>query len=166
MDTNQVIQNVRLPITSADALKLSVNLGSPENIGSAKYKINCTVLRKGTPDETIATDTLEVEIKDRLDRTHPFVQWDHTVCVPRIEEIKGILRQTGWNYENRSSKIHKTKLPGRCRMAGRFSESVWPINMHYADQLPFPSETLVQNRELLCDYCFFGGPDKEEPLPL
>ena len=165
-DNNQVIQSRRTPISEPGALSLSIDLGDPQNIGSPKYKVNCTILRNGSPDETLASDTLEVEIKDRLDRTHPFVQWDHTACVPRIERIKGILRQTGWDYVNRSSKIHKTKLPGRCRMAGQFSEQVWPIQMHYADALPFDSQMLKENRDRLCDYCFFGGPDKAEPLPL
>lgn len=165
LDNNQMIQSVRRPITDPDALRLSVNLGAPENIGSPKYKVNCTVFRKGSPDEALASDTVEVEIKDRLDRTHPYVQWDHTVCVPRIERVKGIIRQTGWDYFNRSSKIHKTALPGRCRMAGQYSPQTWPISLRYTDQLPFPNDQLVENREQLCDYCFFGGPDKSVPIP-
>ena len=32
------------------------------------------------------------------------------------------------------------------------------------DELPFPLEELVAHRGLVCDYCFFGGPDKDEPL--
>ena len=165
-DTNQVIQSQRLPAANPDALSITVNLNSPNNIASPKYKVNCTPLRRGSPNETIASSSLEVEIKDRLDRTHPFVQWDHSTCVPRVERVKGILRLTGWDGVNRSSKIHKTKLPGRCRMAGQYSPATWPVSLHYSDELPFPADQIIVNRALLCDYCFFGGPDKSEPLPL
>ena len=36
--------------------------------------------------------------------------------------------------------------------------------LEYLDELPFPLEDLVANRVRVCDYCFFGGPTKDEPL--
>lgn len=166
LDTNEMVVTRRLPLADPEALSFSVNLGSQNNIGSPKYKINCSVFRKGSPNELLASDTVELEVKDRLDRSHPFVQWDHNVFVPRVERVKGILRLIGWDSVYRSSKIHKTKLPGRCRMAGQYSPLTWPISLHYYDSLPFPEDQLVARRNQLCDYCFFGGPDKAEPFPL
>lgn len=165
-DTNKVLASRWRDLSEPDALNFAIDLGADEHIGSSKYSINCSVFQKGSPKELLASHTVQLTVEDRLDRTHPFVQWDHQACVPRVERVQGILRQTGWDYVERSSKIHKTKLPGRCRMAGQYSPQTWPISLHYSDSLPFPADQLSEHREMLCDYCFFGGPDKETPLPL
>jgi hypothetical protein len=34
----------------------------------------------------------------------------------------------------------------------------------YLDELPFPIEEINAHRDELCEYCFFGGPDKFIPL--
>jgi hypothetical protein len=36
--------------------------------------------------------------------------------------------------------------------------------LEYLDQLPFAEQDLLQQRAQVCDYCFFGGPDKDVPL--
>jgi hypothetical protein len=36
-------------------------------------------------------------------------------------------------------------------------------HLEYMDALPFPLEELVARRAAVCDYCFFGGPDKNSP---
>ena len=38
------------------------------------------------------------------------------------------------------------------------------LDLEHMDELPFPLEELVARRGLVCDYCFFGGHDKDEPL--
>ena len=36
--------------------------------------------------------------------------------------------------------------------------------IEYLDDLPFPAEQLPQHRSEVCDYCFYGGPYKTDPL--
>ena len=33
------------------------------------------------------------------------------------------------------------------------------------DTLPYDWDHLYKNRHYLCEYCFFGGPDKKKPFP-
>jgi hypothetical protein len=36
--------------------------------------------------------------------------------------------------------------------------------VEYFDALPFPETQILARRAELCDYCFFGGPDKSAVL--
>lgn len=86
--------------------------------------------------------TLKVE--DRFDRSHPYVHWE------------------GWAVGMpKTSAIHRTAIPGRCRMLMRAARKA---KFLYLDELPFPIEEINARRDELCDYCFFGGPDKTDPL--
>jgi hypothetical protein len=38
------------------------------------------------------------------------------------------------------------------------------LDLEHMDELSFPLDELVARRGLVGDYCFFGGPDKVEPL--
>lgn len=42
--------------------------------------------------------------------------------------------------------------------------SVDPYPLEYLDALPFDVTDLPARRGQVCDYCFFGGPDKDVPL--
>ena len=86
----------------------------------------------------------KLDVKERIDRRHPFVFWE------------------GWAAgQAKRSTIHRTALPGRCLMVWRASRNA---AFTYLDELPFPLEELNQHRDQICEYCFFGGPDKTTPL--
>ena len=39
-----------------------------------------------------------------------------------------------------------------------------PPAIEYLDDLPFPRAELINQRSQVCDYCFFGGPTRTQPL--
>jgi len=45
----------------------------------------------------------------------------------------------------------------------------WPkvveVPLQYRDTLPFPWDQVPHHRAVLCEYCFFGGPDKKIAFP-
>jgi hypothetical protein len=99
-------------------------------------------------------------IEDSLDRSHKYVQWGpHKVYFNN----KGTNNE--WWSHTRKSRIHRTALSARCKMLRANSLKFWPDYFKYSDKLPFTWEDLDQNRKELCEYCFFGGPDKHKPFP-
>jgi hypothetical protein len=110
-------------------------------------------------------------IVDYVDRSHPFVRWSHQAVVPIVKvEPDGSHTQLTQVAVGRNSAIHRTAIPGRCRMLRNYSlqrvlpKDGPPFQLEYLDQLPFPIEEIIPNRAVLCDYCFFGGPTKDVPL--
>jgi hypothetical protein len=112
-----------------------------------------------------------IDVRDYVDRSHPFVRWDHEVDVPIVRvEADGTQTLVGRQIILRRSAIHRTALPGRCQMLRRHSttrllhpdQPSYPLI--YLDALPFPPDEIIPHRGQLCDYCFFGGPDKDVPL--
>jgi len=88
-------------------------------------------------------------------------------------ETDGSHTYLGYDSITRHSDLHRTDCPGRCIMVSCFSSNVLPAPvpgrhlpvLEYLDALPFPRtrEQIIAHRHQLCDYCFFGGPDKTEP---
>ena len=113
-----------------------------------------------------------LQVVDYVDRTRPFVRWQHDASVPRVVvESDGTQTLHGYQITHRTSKIHRTAIPGRCRMLREHSrwrlippDSTMPYPFEYFDALPFDISELLQRRRQVCDYCFFGGPDKDVPL--
>jgi len=112
-----------------------------------------------------------LNVVDYVDRTHPYVQWSHQAMVPVVRvEPDGTHTILGNHLVGRRSAIHRTALPGRCRMLRRYSlTKIFPPDwrgfpLEYSDSLPFPESELLPSRSQVCDYCFFGGPDKDVPL--
>lgn len=129
------------------------------------FSLECRVYRTlGTRTENLFNQTVTLKPTDRLEHSHPFVNWAGTVPLPAfVKTADGSLTRNGLLSVDRRSKIHRTDLPGRCL----FADSYGPvITQHpiYLDTLPFPKSELVLHREQVCDYCFFGGPDKTSPL--
>lgn len=85
-----------------------------------------------------------VSVLDRFDRRHPYVHWK------------------GWAAGvPKESAIHRTAVPGRCSMIMR---AAYKAKFLYLDELPFPVSEINDHRKALCEYCFFGGPEKMVPL--
>jgi hypothetical protein len=91
-----------------------------------------------------------------VDRHHRFVEWGPKYVYFRNEGTGGV-----WWYRTRKSRIHRTAVSARCKALRE------PIRgaVKYSDTLPFAWSALATNRKVLCEYCFFGGPDKSDPLP-
>jgi len=134
---------------SGAALQMSIDHASPDLSAVAGFDANVTVYQQlHGRERTLGACHFRVSISDRFNRQHPYVRWDHTVLIPR-------------GFERRISAIHRTAIPGRCEMADRATSKVV---FEYLDALPFPLDQLIANRAVVCDYCFFGGPDKNVPL--
>lgn len=167
-DTNAVVRTVDLQANEALTLDLT---GEPALLAAPEFRIACRVYHTlGPLATTLLNTTVALRITDVLDRSHPFVRWRHTVNAPVVRvERDGSHTELGFKMTDRISNIHRTDVPGRCRMASRYSSKVSRTNdrtpsLDYLDELPFPHDQIVARRAALCDYCFFGGPDKSTPL--
>lgn len=162
-DTNAVVlsQDRRWAEGNAESCSLDL-LGGGLSSASA-FTVHCRIYRPvADAVEELFSQTLELSISDTLDRTRPYVQWAHEVhCEVFETQPDGSRVRTGWHHEERRSDIHRTDVPGRCRMVARHTSNA---TLQYMDALPFPHGDIVANRAQLCDYCFFGGPDKSTPL--
>lgn len=146
-----------------------------EFYNASRFMVECRVYRTLGADITdLFNGYLILNISDRLDREKPYVRWSHYVWEPVIRvEQDGSHTLLGHELQYRVSDIHRTTYPGRCLMASRYSiempnipptERLQPTGLTYMDELPFPKQDLIKNRHLVCDYCFFGGPDKDTPI--
>lgn len=163
-DTHAIVAEVDRP--AGAALDFDADLRAPELMPCPQYEIACRVYRTlGASVVDLFNGTCTLYVRDRLDRTHPYVRWRHSPFTPNVRvETNGTHTLVGYNHPERVSAIHRTAVPGRCRMVNRFSPKVPAGQPEYLDALPFPLADLVANRDVLCDYCFFGGPTKSVPL--
>lgn len=125
----------------------------------------------GAQADNLFSGSRVLRISDYVDRSHPFVRWSHQAVVPIVRvEPDGSHTIITQAAVGRNSAIHRTAIPGRCRMLRNYSlqrvlpKDGPPFALEYLDALPFPMEEIVANRAVLCDYCFFGGPTKTDPL--
>ena len=168
LDTNAIVRNIDQQAGSALTLDLT---GEPALLAAPELRMTCRVYSTLGPITTdLFNTTVALRVTDVLDRSHPFVQWRHQVYTPVVRvEPDGSHTQLGFNLVERLSNIHRTAVPGRCRMVSRYSDKVSRTadqspHLEYSDALPFPHDQLVARRAVVCDYCFFGGPDKNVPL--
>jgi hypothetical protein len=125
----------------------------------------------GAGSEDLFQKLQYLRVVDYVDRSHPYVQWSHQSMVPLVRvEADGTHTILGNQVIGRRSAIHRTALPGRCRMLRFYSlTKLFPPDargfpLEYLDTLPFPISDLIKDRAQVCDYCFFGGPTKDVPL--
>lgn len=173
-DTNEILLTVSKQSTDADPFGLSIDSLGPVFLETPAFRIDCNVSRVvGNHTKSLQNSFFLIEIADRLDRSRPYVFWEHEIYKPNVTvEQDGSQTIHGYSREQRRSDIHLTSIPQRCRMADRYSPMVAPRPdadperpyLQYLDELPFPADAIMENRTKLCDYCFFGGPDKDIPL--
>ncbi len=115
----------------------------------------------------------DLRVTDIVDRSHPFVRWKHVALIDQVRvEPNGRKVLLGRPLREKQSKIHRTHLTERCSMLNSIAqplspphgETFPPKEIEYLDGLPFPAEELAGHRREVCDYCFFGGPDKSVSL--
>jgi hypothetical protein len=171
LDTNQIVFTTDDVV--ANSLSLELTIANVPFLETDFFQVECRVYRAlGSQVTEFLNYTRALTIQDALDRSHPFVQWTHDVFTPIVEvRPDGSSIETGYQLRTRQSAIHRTALPGRCRMATSYSlkreepnKALQKRTPDYLDELPFPIANLIPNRSKVCDYCFFGGPDKTEPL--
>jgi hypothetical protein len=125
-----------------------------------------------------------VSSSDRFSTGSPYVRWEHS--------INGYFEPNWGGERGRKSAIHWTDPQGRCRMLDhatgqrtrvQFAPPKFVTPFEFLDYLVFPSdpdfaeykfgddvagyqarlnELVAADRSMLCDYCFFGGPDKTD----
>jgi hypothetical protein len=136
-----------------------------------QFLVRCTIeLTIDGQTGEIWTNVQKVSISDYLDRHHKYVEWG-----PHLVHFKN--QGTGWEWweHTRRSRIHRTAVSARCRMlrlvskehAAAFTDPEYQLFtiVTYKDVLPFSWANLNNHRKPLCEYCFFGGPEKKTPLP-
>ncbi|HEY3272534.1 MAG TPA: hypothetical protein VGJ92_02155 [Methanocella sp.] len=166
---------------AANNLYIDLESIKPQIYFENGFTVECRVYLALGPDATdYFNGNLYVPIIDRLDRSHRFVRWNHYVLEPIVKvEESGSKTVLGYELQYRQSKIHRTDFPGRCLMVSRYSitkpfidpsrnvivsGTIRETELVYLDDLPFQVADLVKNRRAVCDYCFFGGPDKKLPI--
>jgi hypothetical protein len=126
------------------------------------FILSATITRAG--DFVAGPLTSQIIIEDALDRARPFVRRRSTLSWTRDEVVDGQVQRIRVSKERRSV-IHKTAMPGRCL----FSDAFWSRaqTVEYLDALPPDAGPFTPQeadtglfRIRLCQYCFFGGPDK------
>jgi hypothetical protein len=136
---------------------------------SSHLLISCRIYRTLDTISELFGGYTDIRVMDWVDRSHPYVHWTHDARTQEARvERDGSVTVLGNHVKHRRSKIHRTDLPLRCHNVrwGVIPIDKNKLKVEYLDELPFPPEDIAQSRELLCDYCFFGGPDKNVALPL
>jgi hypothetical protein len=149
-----------VPIGDAGATQISIDHAANAYQAYKKFIVRCRVYRPwDNQTDELFKQELDITILDKLDRTHPYVHWNHTVFYQGYSAKEGnpAREPLGWQTVSRKSHIHYTNAAKRCRFADAFSPDTEPV---YLDTLPFPIGLADQHRDLVCPYCFFGGPDK------
>jgi hypothetical protein len=155
------------PASNVSDSILALPVAALAQLPGTSFRVECRLYRVfGSAAEDIFNEALTVRVEDRLSRALPYVQWEHDVSVPTYRREANGTFSGSWEKTHRRSKIHRTALPGRCRMASHFADpNRWgKTTITYLPALPFPRDDLIANRVQVCDYCFFGGPSKTLPL--
>ncbi|KWU26425.1 hypothetical protein [Burkholderia cenocepacia] len=131
------------------------------------YKISVRVrIKVANQVGTIGYFNSIVSISDPLDRHHKFVHWGPYPVWFQNAGTTDAQGQMDVYKHIRRSKIHRVAVFARCNalkdIYRRRGDGVWVPDWQYFDELPFPAEHADRpiERRMLCDYCFFGGPDK------
>ncbi|KRA84500.1 hypothetical protein [Altererythrobacter sp. Root672] len=169
-DTNEII--LQRDVLAAGSLSIGVDGSMVDFLAIDALLVDVRLYRTlGAEIDNIYSGTVTMPVTDYVDRSHPFVRWSHQTVVPIVRvEPGGSQTSITEVAVGRNSAIHRTAIPGRCRMLRNYSlDRVLPRNgppfeLEYLDSLPFPIEDIAQHRSGLCDYCFFGGPTKTDPL--
>jgi len=123
------------------------------------FNVTCTAtLTLGSQVGEIFSASQTIVINDALDRRRKFAHWG-----PHVVHIMNKGTDNQWWTHIRRSKIHRTAVRARCRELKR--RLAYRGIVTYQDGLPFPWDQLNENRGPLCEYCFFGGPDKTIAFP-
>jgi hypothetical protein len=165
-----LLEEIDRPYNDPAVSTYDIDHAGPDRMALPGFTVYVRVYRQdqGTTSELGACN-FKVQVKDRFDRQHPYVRWRHLaiffVPAPTVDDP----HRQRTVFDKRRSAIHRTAIPGRCSMLGKASGKIdKPASpsheIEYFDELPFPVDQLNQHRDVLCEYCFYGGPDKTTSL--
>lgn len=154
------------------------SIGSPKKIiidhakqewdAYESFIVKCRIYRPwGVATQEIWKGELTIKIEDRLHRDKPYVRWERKVFYKNYSAKLNDPDRTGlgWAEEWRKYAIHKTDPDERCRFADGYTKKLTKDELIYLDELPFSEKDIKKNLNQICEYCFFGGPDKVNPKP-
>ncbi len=155
-DTGETIFTITRSASDPKANKIKINFadlaGGSEPIPSA-FSVQVRVFRAaGWGYFDYFNRTLSVSVVDRLDRSHPYVRWHRDIVALSL----------GMIVIHRRSALHRTAYPGRCKFADQYSYKLDEGLPEYLDELPFPMAEIPTHQKEICEYCFYGGPDKHD----
>ena len=129
------------------------------------YVVRCTVtLSLDSQVGEIWSGEETVVTEDFMDRHRKYVRWGpHPVHIKDPVTPPG--GGTNWWTHIRRSRIHRTAIGARCRMVKLAAQRKKGPVLNYFDTLPFAWGEFGTYRKALCEYCFFGGPDKHVAFP-
>ncbi|HEY5806330.1 MAG TPA: hypothetical protein VIT67_00085, partial [Povalibacter sp.] len=110
----------------------------------------------GTTEDLYNGTIYVVSVDPRPDDVKPYVQWAHKTAYFNNHRKVIVARR---------SKIHKVPGKGGCRFSNQYllpsmrSPFVF-VSLRRFTGLPFDLVDIEANRDQVCPYCFFGGPDK------
>jgi hypothetical protein len=123
-----------------------------------ELRISCRLYRAlgGTTEDIYNASVFVLSVDPRPDEVKPYVQWAHNAIYH--DHYKRVVAA-------RRSKIHKVPGKGGCRFSNQYllPGMYLPgkfISLRRFTGLPFDMVDIEANRDLVCPYCFFGGPDK------
>lgn len=157
---NKVVRGV---VADPESNGILIGLRHPDLYYLDELKIRCTITATlGSQVGEIWTDERHLTIDENLDRHRKFVQWG-----PDMVYFQNAGTGGEWWAHKRTSRIHRTATGGRCLMMRRMASYSGRLRpkFRYFDVLPYTWSQLYQHRHYLCEYCFFGGPDKTVPFP-
>ena len=166
-DTKQRVAEARKAYTDPNGNGVLVEHHTPELYFVDAFIVRCTVtVTLGNQTGEVWSGTHTLPISDTLDRHHKYVEWG-----PHVVHFKNEGTNNEWWQHARRSRIHRTAVSARCKMLREAALVKQAKKLEqgealmYKDTLPFAWSQLNANRKPLCEYCFFGGPDKTTPLP-
>lgn len=169
-DTNAVVASGHRKYTHPSGNGVHIDHHSSELYYVDAYHVRCRIrLSRGGQTGEIWSGVQTVAITDILDRRRRYVQWGPHSVFFKNEGTGG-----SWWTRTRTSRIHRTAVSARClmlRQAAQAHSLTGPdagqyfTGVTYLDTLPVPANDLYAHRGPLCEYCFFGGPDKTTPYP-
>ncbi len=103
------------------------------------------------PGRLVASNSRDVSVFDRFDRTHPFARWTRSIQLkmPAPDESGVITTQV--IEVDRPSAVHKTAMTERCRFSDAGFEPRFG-RIEALDALPAPE--VPDLRSSLCEFCF------------
>ena len=123
-----------------------------------EVRVSCRLYRAagGLSEDFYNGTVYVVSVDPRPDSVKPYVAWAHRTVYYNNH------RKT---LVSRRSKIHKAPGRGGCRFSNQYLRPTFYhpavfVSLRRFTGLPFDLRDIEANRNLVCPYCFFGGPDK------
>jgi hypothetical protein len=184
-DTDKIVAAANKAYNDPQGNGILLDIHTPELYLIDNYDVRCAAtLTLGSQVGDIWTGKKIIPVLDGIDRRHKYVKWASEVFFQN-EGTGG-----NWWTQKRKSRIHRTAVSSRCLAsrelgAERLSDliqssdkfpadwveanrrrlEVLDVGLTYFDTLAFEWSELNRHRVPLCEYCFFGGPDKTVPFP-